>query len=183
MKDSLFDHIEKCEHIIAYGKDELVVFDDQALDFVSVAKKDMHPYDMTTDSALKDYTNFKDLSLEEIFKIRRALLQNDEKAIYNANRMMRFLEFRMNSIQNRLRKNYTSRKERIRFIQNVISLLLEYHRRYDDPRFLSIALKLLRNRALSKRHLLDMSYSKQHAYNLLLSKHLIEKLKTNDKER
>lgn len=125
---------------------------------------------------LKKYSCFKYIKLEDILFLRANIdVHNAEHRLW-CNKIYRFLEFRLSSIQKRLKKNYDKKVDRINLIQNVITLMLEYYEITKDNRFLSISLKLLRNNSISKYGFLNNSISVHFSYNILVVHNLTKKL-------
>ena len=130
----------------------------------------------TSQGKLPPYKYFKTIQLNDILILRAIFDADNETHQFWCSKIHRFLEFRLNSISERLQKNYAKKEERVQFIQNVITLLLEYYVATHDSRYLSTAIKLLRNVSLAKFGFLNTTYSAQYSYNILAVDNLIKKL-------
>ena len=123
-----------------------------------------------------EYTYFKDLTIEHIMMLRFNFDFNNQNHIFWASKIYKFLEYRNNAIKNILIKKYNNKMDRIIFIQNIICFLIEYYHSTKDLRFLSIALKLLRNKSLSKVNFFSNNINGQYCLNIILVKKLIDEL-------
>jgi hypothetical protein len=131
---------------------------------------------VATDGELPAYTYFKTITLENITILRANLDATHETHQFWCKKIYRFLEFRISSIEERIQKNYANKEQRITFIQNVITLLLEYYHASGDSRYLSIALKLLRKKTIAKQGFLNSNYHVQYSYNIVAAHNLIKNL-------
>ncbi|AZJ35038.1 hypothetical protein D6T69_05680 [Tenacibaculum singaporense] len=125
---------------------------------------------------LPDYKYFKSITLDNILYLRQNLDVENENHILWYSKIHRFLEFRIRSLRERIRKNYRKKNDQIFFIQNVITLMLEVYILTNDSRYLNTSLKLLKNKSLSKSGFFK-SYNGQYSYNLILLNNIIEKIK------
>lgn len=125
---------------------------------------------------LPNYKYFKTIQLDDILYLRAYLDTNNEQHHIWCKRIYRFLELRLSDIQNRIKRNYPKKEDSILFIQNVITLLLEYYDKTNDSRFLSIALKLLRKKAIAKHGFLNANYHVQYSYNIVAAQQLINNI-------
>ncbi len=125
---------------------------------------------------LPAYKYFKNIRLEDIVHVRANLDITNEDHQFWCKKIYRFLEFRLSSVEERIQKNYTNKAARITFIQNVITLLLEYYHASNDSRYLSLALKLLRKKPLATYGLFNSKNNVQHSYNIVVAHHLIKNL-------
>ncbi|MFT4800280.1 MAG: hypothetical protein ACI93N_000038 [Flavobacteriaceae bacterium] len=125
---------------------------------------------------LPKYKYFKTIQLGDIIILRANFDANNKTHQYWCKKIHRFLEFRMSSIEDCIKANYANKTDRINFIQNVITLLLEYYDDTNDSRFLSTALKLLRNGSIVKYGFLNKKYNTQYSYNILAAHNLINNL-------
>lgn len=126
--------------------------------------------------SLGSYTYFKTIKLNEVLFLRKNIANLDDKALFWVRKIYSFLEYRLSSITNRIKINYNNKKDRIIFIQNIITLMLEYYDISKDVRYLSIALKLLRIKSISKLSISDSSTSAQYSYNFLFAYSLTKEL-------
>lgn len=130
----------------------------------------------TPKGILPAYKYFKTIQLDDILTLRATFDADNETHQFWCNKIHKFLEFRLNSISQRLHKNYAKKEKKVEFIQNVITLLLEYYVNTQDSRYLSTAIKLLRNKSLATYGFLNTTYSVQYSYNILAVHHLIKNL-------
>lgn len=131
---------------------------------------------LALDGKLPAYKYFKNIKFEDIINLRANLDCTNTDHQFWCKKIHRFLEFRFSSVDERIKKNYVDKVERITFIQNVITLLLEYSEAANDKRYLSIAMKLLRKKSLAKQGLLNNMYNVQYSYNIIAAQHLIKNL-------
>ena len=122
------------------------------------------------------YSYFKTIKLEDIITLRATWDASNKSHQYWCKKIHRFLEFRMSSIEDCIKVNYSNKTDRIIFKQNVITLLLEYYDDTNDSRFLSTALKLLRKGSIAKYGFLNKKYNTQYSYNILAAHNLINNL-------
>ena len=73
-------------------------------------------------------------------------------------KIIRFIEIRMSSIDERLKLNFKTKTERLLFKEHLISFLLEVFYYTRDIRFLNTALKLLKTKRLSN-NLISIAYN------------------------
>ena len=131
---------------------------------------------MNSNKKLSNYKYFKTIKLEDIITLRATFDANNKTHQYWCEKIHRFLEFRMGVIEACIKLNYVNKTDRINFIQNVITLLLEYYDATNDSRFLSTALKLLRKGSIAKYGFLNRKYNTQYSYNILAVDKLINNL-------
>ncbi len=129
-----------------------------------------------TDHIISDYTFFYKIRIEDILYLRTSFDKENDLHQYWCKKMYSFLEYRLKTITDRIKKNYSSKKEQVYFIQNVISFFLEQSIEQKDERFLSISLKLLRNTSIAKYGTLNTKTADQYLYNRIVAGTLITKL-------
>ena len=125
---------------------------------------------------LPKYKYFKTIKLEDIVNLRANLDVTNKDHQFWCKKIYRFLEFRLSSIEERIQKNYAKKEDRITFIQNVVTLLLEYYSATNDSRYLSLALKILRKKPLAKQGFLNSKNNVQYSYNIVVVHNLIKNL-------
>ncbi|WP_298515389.1 hypothetical protein [uncultured Kordia sp.] len=130
----------------------------------------------STNATLPKYKYFKTITLEDIVNLRANLDATNKDHLFWCKKIYRFLEFRLSSIEERIQKNYAKKEERITFIQNVVTLLLEYYTVTNDSRYLSLALKILRKKPLAKQGFLNSQCNVQYSYNIVVVHKLIKNL-------
>ena len=175
MKDNLFLNLEAHQDNLKKDKENLLYFNKilhKRKGFESLISKN----NQVKRIELNKYTYFKDIKLSDILFLRTYFDDNNREHKLWCNKIHRFLEYRLSTIQERLNKNYTKKKDQVIFVQNIITLLLECYERKGDERFLSIALKLLRISSLAKYGLFNNKTSVQYSYNVLAAHNLIKNL-------
>ena len=125
---------------------------------------------------LPNYKYFKTIQLENIITLRKKLDINNELHSYWCEKIHRFLEYRLSSVKDKIKKNYLNKSDRVIFIQNIITLLLEFYDNTKDARYLSLALKLLRNHSMRKHGFKISNHNVQYAYNILVAYKLTKNL-------
>jgi len=120
------------------------------------------------------YKYFKTIILIDIIALRANFDIKLENHHYWYKKIYQFFEFHYGRIQYVLKKKYNNKIDRILFIQNIISLLLEYYYETKDSRYLSLSLKLLRIHSLSKIGCFNNKFFGQYSYNIILVHFLIK---------
>jgi hypothetical protein len=117
------------------------IFDSKLHDILKLPKS-IELTDLGTNSILRDYSKFKFIRLNEIILLRSRLQEERKSDGVWSERILRFLEVRMVNINELLKLNYMSVKEREVFKEYLISFLLELCYYTHDIRFLNTAIKL-----------------------------------------
>jgi hypothetical protein len=98
---------------------------------------------------LNEYSFFKNITNLDLSLLRNYVYKNKNKDLIWCEKIIRFIEIRMSSIDERLKLNFKTTSERLLFKEHLISFLLEVFYYTRDIRFLNTALKLLKTKRLS----------------------------------
>jgi hypothetical protein len=175
MTDKLFTKIPSHKKRIQINEEKVISFKNA---LYRQTRLEITPKRKPNFSAAKlpKYRYFKNIKLDDILVLRANLdIDNEEHKLW-CRKIHRFLEFRFKSVPKRIRNNYPKRKNRILLIQNVITLLLEYYSETNDERYLSLAIKLLRNKSLSRTGLLYRNEIPQYSYNIIATYNIVKEL-------
>ena len=143
------------------------IFDATLLDQLKLSQT-FETSSIGTNSSIKNYTKFKLIQIDEIVLLRYKLQQDKVNDGVWSERILRFLEVRMTKLNELLKLNYSSSKEREAFKEQLISFLLESHYYGHDFRFLNTAIKL--NQKAANIHV------DQRLYNTKLLKFLMNRI-------
>jgi len=146
-------------------------FDENILNILKIQEEVYSNEELQT-KALRDYTTFKSLQISDLLKLRYDLHHSRKNNIVWQEKILRFIEIKLQSIDVLLKLNYLKSNDREFLKIQIVSFLLESAYYLCDYRFLNTALKLL----VSKND----QRSIQEKYNLELSKYLINKISNNE---
>lgn len=107
---------------------------------------------------LNEYSFFKNITNLDLSLLRNYVYKNKNKDLIWCEKIIRFIEIRMSSIDERLKLNFKTKTERLLFKEHLISFLLEVFYYTRDIRFLNTALKLLKTKRLSNS-LISIAYN------------------------
>ncbi|MFK7747164.1 MAG: hypothetical protein AB8B65_02110 [Kordia sp.] len=175
MTDTLFSKIEAHQANLKKNQAQLV-YCNEAFHKKIGMQDSACKNNASIDATLPKYKYFKTIKTDDIIALRANLDAANENHQFWCKKIYRFLEFRLSSVEERIQKNYTNKEQRVTFIQNIITLLLEYYTVTNDSRYLSVALKLLRKKALSKQGFLNSTFNVQYSYNIIAVHNLIKNL-------
>lgn len=175
MTDKLFSIVVSHKNNLQQNKGAIVYYDNTfnkkaGLDVILTATS------KSPSGTLPNYKYFKTIKLEDILLLRATLDITSEVHQLWCKKIHQFLEFRLSSIAERIQKNYSKKEDRITLIQNVITLLLEYYVKTNDGRYLSIAMKLLRNKSLGTYGFLRRKKDPHYSYNIMAVYNLTKNL-------
>lgn len=174
MTDNLFSKIEYHKANVLKQQSNIVLCNKSLVEHLKISNLTFKQPNYSS-SEFPQYKYFKTLTLDNIVTLRATFDATNKQHQFWCKKIHRFLEFRLSSISSLIKKNYTNKKERVTFIQNVISLLLECYVNTKDSRYLSTALKLLRKKSIAKYGFLNTQYSPQYSYNIIVSHMLVHK--------
>lgn len=117
------------------------IFDATLLDQLGLSQV-FETSSLETNCSMRNYSKFKLIQIDEIILLRFKLQQDKVNDGIWSESILRFLEVRINRINELLKLNYTRAKEREAFKEELISFLLESHYYSNDFRFLNTAIKL-----------------------------------------
>ncbi|WAC01081.1 hypothetical protein N7U66_12975 [Lacinutrix neustonica] len=170
MSNNIFSNTLDHQENLRLNLGNLTVFNQDIFQLVNGTTVSIKIQNKSTYKELNGYTTFKIIRLDDIQCLRSNIIKLDSRQKKWCNKILRFLEYRFSSLKQRFKINYANPKERTLFIQNLISLLLEYAYVSKDARFLSLAVKLQRVKEFRN----TKNHSVQSSYNILLSKYLID---------
>ena len=168
---SLFHNLKFHELNLKNNFNLLEFSEDKILKFILDVKFEPKE-NILSKSKLRHYDYFKSISIDEIDLLRKLIFQRDLTTIQWCEKILRFLEFRLRSLNNLFKTKFQNINDRMVFTQKIISLLLEYSFLNKDPRFFNIALKMLNIRSLNFFNKNKIAET-HNSYNILLSHFLI----------
>lgn len=113
---------------------------------------------------LKEYTKFSEVENQDIEMLRVMLFNRNSSADLWCEKIFRFSELNLKKIGIKVNAKYRSNDDKIFFIDQLVTLFLEYAYYYNDLRYLNIGLKLLD----------QMSSREKNTYNKLLGQFLLK---------